>query len=381
MWLDRQVMNRWVVLSLSGVFYVSCLGSTRTADGQASSLGDVLKQWQNSGPYCGLYDIYAAARMTGRRIDFVTLVKPEYLSSHKGSSLQDLLKAAQDNGFHAQILRRLTIRDLRRSPYMMILYVKATPESTDYDHYELFVGGKGNAARIVNPPVSARIVSFRELVPRWSGDALVLSSAPLDLRVFDHPRQLVVIACTIVLAGVVVGIRLSLKWLGVWMRTSPRWLAGLSAGQAAGLGVLACVCGIVYHIANDAGFLVLPEAVSTCQKVHAGGFLPKIDVDTTRKLLRNGARVVDARMPPAYHQGHLEGAINVPVSSTQEECLEAASSFPDGPIVVYCQSTACRYAEKVAVKLVEGGYSNIYIFKGGWNEWVAKTPQNKEPSI
>ena len=45
---------------------------------------------------------------------------------------------------------------------------------------------------------------------------------------------------------------------------------------------------------------------------------------------------------------------------------------------MYCQSSACKYAEIVAIKLKDDGYSNISIYKGGWAEWVAKNGKKED---
>ena len=44
----------------------------------------------------------------------------------------------------------------------------------------------------------------------------------------------------------------------------------------------------------------------------------------------------------------------------------------DSEIVIYCQSSGCPYAQIVTKKLLEHGYSDISIFKGGWVEWEEK---------
>jgi rhodanese-related sulfurtransferase len=43
------------------------------------------------------------------------------------------------------------------------------------------------------------------------------------------------------------------------------------------------------------------------------------------------------------------------------------------PIVIYCQSKGCKFAEEVAKKLITDGFNNISIFRGGWHEWEAKS--------
>jgi rhodanese-related sulfurtransferase len=58
------------------------------------------------------------------------------------------------------------------------------------------------------------------------------------------------------------------------------------------------------------------------------------------------------------------------VSSTLPERQEAlqgvSSSFP---IIVYCQSAGCRYADEVAAFLKFNGYPDISIYRGGYREW------------
>ena len=49
-------------------------------------------------------------------------------------------------------------------------------------------------------------------------------------------------------------------------------------------------------------------------------------------------------------------------------------------IVLYCQRAGCKFAERVGVKLIDDGFTNLTIFKGGWMEWTAKygTPDPNE---
>ncbi len=366
---DRRWMTCAIVPVLTAAFLFPDLAAAIAAGGRRSVPDHPLVGWTHK-PYCGLYAIYAAAKLAGKEIDFGELVKPKYLNSRKGSTLTDLLRAAVDNGFQARVVHNLTINDLRRSPYRMILYVKATAESTEYNHYELLTEKVGDGARLLNPPISLEVVSFRELAPRWSGSALVLSTTPIDMTVFNRPRRSAMIACASACIAVVMAMRLFLRRLWTWAKDLLQSAVGASLGQIGLLGAAACLCGVLYHIGNEAGFLVLPDGVSACQRAHVTTFLPKIGVNRTRRLLGDGARVIDARMPEDYENGHLEGAVNIPVGTSREQCLEAMSGPLDSPIVVYCQSLKCPYAEEVAANLVAGGYSNIYIFKGGWREWM-----------
>lgn len=66
-------------------------------------------------------------------------------------------------------------------------------------------------------------------------------------------------------------------------------------------------------------------AVTGCSSSSETGALPK------------GAVVIDVRTPAEYTEGHLEGAVNVDVESS--EFIDTISSYdPTGTYIVYCRS-------------------------------------------
>jgi 3-mercaptopyruvate sulfurtransferase SseA len=70
----------------------------------------------------------------------------------------------------------------------------------------------------------------------------------------------------------------------------------------------------------------------------------------------------------------VEGAISIPIDSNDMERQKAmAGVTTDTHIVVYCQSVGCKFAEKVAIKLISDGFSNVSLFKDGWREWRTKS--------
>ena len=75
--------------------------------------------------------------------------------------------------------------------------------------------------------------------------------------------------------------------------------------------------------------------------------------------------LVDVRTPEEYREGHIPGAILLPVSDIE---AKAESELPDksATYIVYCR-TGSRSAA-AASQLVEMGYENIYDL-GGINDW------------
>jgi hypothetical protein len=134
------------------------------------------KQHRPSGAYCGAYCLYAVMRVADIDIDPKELLKPEYIGSAGGSSLAELKKAAEDYGMYAAVVGRLTTRELRQSPYPIILHVKSAADKKGYDHYELFLETKNGQARLYDPPEPVRVVPFYELAPRWDGTGLIVSA-------------------------------------------------------------------------------------------------------------------------------------------------------------------------------------------------------------
>ena len=336
----------------------------------------------SSRSYCGLYCLFAVMKATGQNVNFRELLKPDYIGSKKGSSLLELKKAAEDNGLYAEMVGKLTIRQLRQSPYTIILHTKSAA-GNNYDHYKLFLGTKDGHAKLFDPPEPIKLVPFHEIAPRWDGNGLVLSATPIDIgSLFAQSRKQF-----IMYAAVMTGIILMVHWgRRQWLQSgrvvSSHQLLGFSLAQGIGLVVISLVFGMIYHFANDAGFLANANATASIQQAHAGNFIPKISERKVQKLLDSDTVFIDARFARDYKAGHLKGALSIPVDGNDVERQEATADIPkDSRIVMYCQSSRCKYAEIVAIKLKDDGFSNISVFKGGWVEWIANNGKPKESTI
>jgi len=363
-------------LLLVCILAILCAGKTDAADeNKRKSSKAVSAKSKSSGPYCGLYCLYSAMKITGRKeVDFRALVKPEYIGSRKGSSLAELKKAAEDSGMYAVPVGKLTSRVLHNCSHPVILHVKSDATSKEYDHYELFLGTENDRAKILNPPGPVRLVPFRELAPRWDGNGLIVSADPIDLgSVFAPARRRFAVYAAIAIA-VILTVHYARRWLPQALLNTRCKLLGLSVAQGAALGIVALSCGMVYHFANDEGFLAHANATASIQEAHQGDFIPKISEKKVHKLLDTDSVFIDARLARDFKTGHLEGAINIPVDANDNDRQKTMVNITkDAHVVVYCQSSGCKFAEKVAIKLIEDGFQNVSIFKGGWREWAAKS--------
>jgi rhodanese-related sulfurtransferase len=103
-----------------------------------------------------------------------------------------------------------------------------------------------------------------------------------------------------------------------------------------------------------------------------------IDVPAASQLIaKNQAlRILDVRTAEEYKEGHLEGAVLVPVQEKAFVEEVKKSIKPDEPVLVYCRSGG-RSAKAVAM-LREAGYTKLQELKGGMIAWEeAKQPTKK----
>lgn len=70
-----------------------------------------------------------------------------------------------------------------------------------------------------------------------------------------------------------------------------------------------------------------------------------------RKLVAEGARLVDVRTPEEFASGHVEGAVNIPVQELDRRLGELAPK--DRAVVLYCRSGA-RSARAAETLKAEG---------------------------
>ena len=97
----------------------------------------------------------------------------------------------------------------------------------------------------------------------------------------------------------------------------------------------------------------------------------EIDVQALAQELTSPSPPILAEIlaPQYFAQGHLPGALNLPLEGFAEVALRR---LPDkgADIVVYCASTTCRNSDLAERKLRELGYRSVRVFKGGKAAWT-----------
>ncbi len=138
------------------------------------------------------------------------------------------------------------------------------------------------------------------------------------------------------------------------------------AGREALFIITAAVfLGFAYTAVMKKGFFLPAEGQSY------GTVAPVfISYEEAVQLFNSGdALFVDARHEYDYSQGHVKGAINVPLADFKLQKSALSDVKRDQTIVTYCDGAECNSSIELAKLLSAAGFTKVKMFFGGWNEW------------
>jgi rhodanese-related sulfurtransferase len=143
--------------------------------------------------------------------------------------------------------------------------------------------------------------------------------------------------------------------------------------QAFGIILLSGTIGLVVNGFRPDG---IPWVENWQEKVlneQLTGGLPAVSLKEAREAYEGGyALFVDARDPDFFKEGHIPGAVNLPVKDfdrvfpTLNERLLAAPR-----IITYCDGANCEMSVELTEKLLFAGLEYVEIFTGGIQQWKA----------
>lgn len=89
-----------------------------------------------------------------------------------------------------------------------------------------------------------------------------------------------------------------------------------------------------------------------------------ININELKEIRQNNEKVIllDVRSPQEFNEGHLNGAINIPLYEL-ETCCSCKLKDKGRVIIVYCQS---GIRSKKAIRILnKNGFKNLYHLKNG----------------
>jgi rhodanese-related sulfurtransferase len=97
-----------------------------------------------------------------------------------------------------------------------------------------------------------------------------------------------------------------------------------------------------------------------------------IKLDFAYKLFKQGIKFIDARPVDEYTEGHIKGAVNIPFYGSENYTSVLNKISKDEIVVTYCSGEDCDLSILLGDELFSKGYKKVYVFFGGWNDWLIK---------
>lgn len=95
-----------------------------------------------------------------------------------------------------------------------------------------------------------------------------------------------------------------------------------------------------------------------------------VELAEVRELLAAGAALVDARATELYADGHLPGALSLPLAEMDAQLETLRQAVPlDRVLISYCNGYGCPDSFDQGVRLLAAGWQEVRVFEGGYPEW------------
>jgi len=100
----------------------------------------------------------------------------------------------------------------------------------------------------------------------------------------------------------------------------------------------------------------------------------KIDAESLIKLAAEHENlvIIDSRIKSDRRQGYIAGSISLPDTETDCFSLFQLINRKNTATVFYCNGPKCGRSVKAVKIALACGYSNVYWFRGGFEEWKNK---------
>ncbi|MEN6626214.1 MAG: rhodanese-like domain-containing protein [Candidatus Sumerlaeia bacterium] len=324
-----------------------------------------------TGPFCGIYSVYGAMCYLGVKTPITELMQSKYVGSREGSSLLELKNAVEDHGLQALPFANLTLNGLRRNPNISILHVKKSPESIQYDHFILFLGVLNDQAIVLDAPDPVKFVPIQEISQLWDGKGLVVSTKPVNKYALFLPVWVQVLQFLGLVTFQFIVLFICVRYAA---RLPVKKMYRRSIICVSLFTIVPCLIGVIYHYGSESGLYHDSKLTDAFLNTHTLLFIPKVNFVEMNAFAKNGGTVfVDARFEGDYKRGHILNAINIPVDTDDNEIVKRLRSVNhSAKIIVYCQSSACPFGGVMVRRLIDLGFKDISLYRGGWLDWAGK---------
>ncbi len=146
--------------------------------------------------------------------------------------------------------------------------------------------------------------------------------------------------------------------------------------QSAVLIGVSLILGLLVNAVRPEGIPLLAQELPTLELASTDGTenepaIAIISLEQAKKFYDGGILFIDARHDEYYRDGHIRNAFRSDDFMGLLYVLDSMSVMKHDPIVTYCDGDECGSSEELAYDLQASGFQKIYVFKGGWSDWVS----------
>ncbi|HSN95593.1 MAG TPA: rhodanese-like domain-containing protein, partial [Nitrososphaeraceae archaeon] len=129
---------------------------------------------------------------------------------------------------------------------------------------------------------------------------------------------------------------------------------------------------IAYHTCSEIGFMNNQIAIAEVTRRYNIVNFDELNKSEMETLVEEGSvLLVDSRMTADFAAASIPGAVSLPVTSSLAQRISAlAGVAKTRQIVVFCQSSQCKFSDEIAHFLKFNGYRNVLIYRGGFLDWI-----------
>ena len=115
-------------------------------------------------------------------------------------------------------------------------------------------------------------------------------------------------------------------------------------------------------------YLMVFTSVVSCQS-QQDNTISRVDKEAIKaEVIGKDVQLVDVRTPGEYRAGHIDDAVNFDLSNRNAFMKQIETLAKDQPVYLYCLvGSRSAYAAKI---LRDKGFTKIYDYSGGYNDWV-----------
>lgn len=329
-------------------------------DVTARELGAVETENAGKQRYCGVHAVVIVARILGKHIEVSELLDNQNVSSNGGSTLADLCRMIDGQGFERQVLADASVGWLEGLETPAILHVRGQLDKPTFNHWVVFGGVQDGKYRLIDVAIGEILLGRAELMSVWDGVAIEVVSANsrksfgtrVGLAMDENVQYLIVLS---VIAFLVGGLK------------KPAWFA---------TGVCLLLCSVFFLLKSDS--MLWNQHAMNCARPANALVSQEIEPISHEELVEgiksNRLILVDARTSGQFENDHIPLAISLPIDTSALEYLVfGRDRQSDGKLVVtYCNSVRCRWADQVAKRLARMGVQ-VQVYSGGIESWNQTT--------